>query len=41
MVAGALTGVTPMARAACSGITSPTARSMIDELMIEWPRSMA
>src|SRR6266550_759607 len=34
-------GWTPMARAACSGITSDTARSMIEELMIECPRSIA
>jgi len=34
-------GSTPIARAACSGMTSETAWSMIEELMIEWPRSMA
>src|SRR5256885_13284649 len=41
MVALTWAGWTPMARAACSGITSDTARSMIEELMIECPRSIA
>ena len=30
-----------MARAACAGMTSATASSMIEELMMECPRSIA